>query len=241
MPKKKAAKKSGPVMSISDALREVAGDVNKAFKGKEIAGLASEVGLRGNVPGFISTGSTLLDLAMRGGGFPIGRIVELYGYPSSGKSTLTATAFRNCQRMGGVCALVDSESTWEDARAEALGVDMTRFMPLRAKTVEEGFNAIEETVLSMRAKPMFADIPIIIAWDTIAKAKTNTAASAKKMEDRYAGGMIEKPKVIQEAMRRFPQQRRSPTTVPGAQTTGASAAVRKTGPRQGRGRGRNRR
>lgn len=201
MAKGKAPEKSG-VVSLQQLLRTAVGDVNKAFKGRELAGIVESVGLRGNVTNWISTGSLMLDLAMRGG-IPIGRVIELYGYPSSGKSTLTAHVFANCQKMGGIVALVDSESTWESERAKSLGVDLTNFVLLQAKTVEEGFNSIEEFVTSIRSQPGGEHIPMAIAWDTIAKAKTGTDAAAKSMDDRYSGGMIEKPKLIQQGMRRF--------------------------------------
>ncbi len=201
MAKVKAPEKRG-VISLQQLLHSACADVNKVFKGRQMASIVEDTGLRGNVTSWISTGSLMLDLAMRGG-IPIGRVIELYGYPSSGKSTLTAHVFANCQKMGGVAALVDSESTWESERAASLGVRLGNFARLEAKTVEEGFNAIEEFVVAFRSKPGAERVPMVVAWDTIAKAKTGTDQAAKSMDDRYSGGMIEKPKLIQQGMRRF--------------------------------------
>lgn len=71
----------------------------------------------------ISTGSLGLDIATGIGGFPKGRIVEIYGPESSGKTTLTIHAIAECQKKGGIAAFIDAEHAFDKTYAEALGVD----------------------------------------------------------------------------------------------------------------------
>ena len=72
----------------------------------------------------ISTGSLGLDLALGIGGYPRGRIVEIYGPESSGKTTLAIHAIAQCQKMGGTAAFIDAEHAFDKDYAEALGVDV---------------------------------------------------------------------------------------------------------------------
>jgi len=71
----------------------------------------------------ISTGSLGLDLALGVGGFPRGRIIEIYGPESSGKTTLAIHAIAEAQKQGGIAAIVDAEHAFDKSYAEALGVD----------------------------------------------------------------------------------------------------------------------
>ena len=71
----------------------------------------------------ISTGSLGLDIALGVGGFPKGRVVEIYGPESSGKTTLAIQAIAECQKKGGIAAFIDAEHAFDRAYAEALGVD----------------------------------------------------------------------------------------------------------------------
>lgn len=71
----------------------------------------------------ISTGSLGLDIALGIGGLPKGRIIEIYGPESSGKTTLAIHAIANCQKNGGIAAFIDAEHAFDRTYAEALGVD----------------------------------------------------------------------------------------------------------------------
>lgn len=71
----------------------------------------------------IPTGSLTLDLALGIGGFPKGRVIEIYGPESSGKTTLAIHAIAECQAQGGICAIIDAEHAFDRFYAEALGVD----------------------------------------------------------------------------------------------------------------------
>ena len=71
----------------------------------------------------IPTGSIGLDLALGVGGLPKGRVVEIYGPESSGKTTLTIHAIAECQKKGGIAAFIDAEHAFDRFYAEKLGVD----------------------------------------------------------------------------------------------------------------------
>ena len=71
----------------------------------------------------IPSGSLTLDIALGIGGYPKGRIVEIYGPESSGKTTLAIHAIAECQKQGGICAFIDAEHAFDKYYAEALGVD----------------------------------------------------------------------------------------------------------------------
>ncbi|MDC0249282.1 recombinase RecA [Flavobacteriales bacterium] len=72
----------------------------------------------------IPTGSIGLDLALGIGGYPRGRVVEIYGPESSGKTTLTIHAIAECQKQGGIAAFIDAEHAFDSAYAKNLGVDI---------------------------------------------------------------------------------------------------------------------
>ena len=72
----------------------------------------------------ISSGSIGLDIALGIGGLPRGRIIEIYGPESSGKTTLAIHAIAECQKTGGTCAFIDAEHALDPAYAKKLGVDI---------------------------------------------------------------------------------------------------------------------
>src|SRR3989442_7610475 len=76
----------------------------------------------------VSTGSLGLDLALGVGGLPRGRVVEIFGPESSGKTTLTLHAIAAAQKAGGVCAFIDAEHALDANYAKRLGVDLTNLL-----------------------------------------------------------------------------------------------------------------
>ena len=76
----------------------------------------------------ISSGSIGLDVALGAGGYPKGRVIEIYGPESSGKTTLTLHAIAECQKKGGIAAFIDAEHAFDRFYAEKLGVDVTELI-----------------------------------------------------------------------------------------------------------------
>ncbi len=96
----------------------------------------------------ISTGSLGLDLALGIGGLPKGRVIEIYGPESSGKTTLTLHAIAECQKAGGVCAFIDAEHALDVSYAKALGVDTDNLLVSQPDFGEQALEILETVVRS---------------------------------------------------------------------------------------------
>jgi recombination protein RecA len=96
----------------------------------------------------ISTGSLSLDIALGGAGIPKGRIVEVFGPESSGKTTLTLHAIANAQRGGGACAFIDAEHAVDPIYARKLGVDVDNLILSQPDTGEQALEICEMLVRS---------------------------------------------------------------------------------------------
>ena len=96
----------------------------------------------------IPTGNLLIDRALGVGGFPRGRIVEVYGPESSGKTTLTLTAIAQAQKNGGLAAFVDVEHALDPQYAKKLGVNMDNLLVSQPSSGEEALRIVETLVRS---------------------------------------------------------------------------------------------
>jgi recombination protein RecA len=96
----------------------------------------------------ISTGSLGLDLALGIGGLPKGRVVEIYGPESSGKTTLTLHAIAECQKQGGVCAFIDAEHALDVVYAKNLGVDTDNLLVSQPDYGEQALEILETLIRS---------------------------------------------------------------------------------------------
>lgn len=96
----------------------------------------------------VSTGSLGLDVALGVGGLPYGRIVEIYGPESSGKTTLTLTAIAEAQKQGKTCAFIDAEHALDPIYAEKLGVNMDELLVSQPDTGEQALEICDMLVRS---------------------------------------------------------------------------------------------
>jgi recombination protein RecA len=96
----------------------------------------------------ISTGSLGLDIALGVGGLPKGRIVEIYGPESSGKTTLTLQVIAECQKKGGTCAFIDAEHALDPSYAEKLGVNLDDLIVSQPDTGEQALEIADMLVRS---------------------------------------------------------------------------------------------
>lgn len=118
---------------------------------------------------FISTGSTLLDYTIsnrRNGGVPVGKITEIAGEESSGKSLICAHLAANVQKQGGFVVYIDTENAYNPDFAQRIGVDNRRVLYMQPGTIENCFEALEQSILSIRGKNTKA--MFLIIWDSIA-------------------------------------------------------------------------
>ena len=95
-----------------------------------------------------STGSLGLDIALGIGGLPMGRIIEIYGPESSGKTTLTLHCVAEQQKMGGVCAFVDAEHALDPQYAKKVGVDIDELLISQPDTGEQALEIVDTLVRS---------------------------------------------------------------------------------------------
>ena len=130
-----------------------------------------------NIPS-ISTGSLGLDIALGIGGLPRGRVVEIYGPESSGKTTLTLQAIAEAQKEGGTCAFIDAEHALDPIYAEALGVNTDELLVSQPDTGEQ---ALE--ICDMIVRSGAVDLVVI---DSVA-ALTPKAEIEGEMGDSHVG------------------------------------------------------
>ncbi len=127
-------------------LKGVVVSVEKQFGKGAIMSLGDEGALE-PVP-TIPTGSLALDLATGVGGYPRGRVVEVYGPESSGKTTLSLHAIAQAQRAGGVCAFIDAEHAFDAAYARSIGVETDKLLVSQPDTGEQALDIVDILVRS---------------------------------------------------------------------------------------------
>lgn len=154
-----------------------------------------------HVKRWISTGSKGLDYIIanrRNGGLPEGRIVEVFGPPSIGKSHLAAQICRSTQRMGGIAVYIDTENATNPENLEALGVNIgKRFVYVDTHCTEEVFDIAEKTIL--KAKALNKDVPITIIWDSV--AASSPKAELEGAYDKDTIGL--QARVLSKGMRKI--------------------------------------
>ena len=96
----------------------------------------------------VSTGSLGLDVALGVGGLPRGRVIEIYGPESSGKTTLTLQVIAEMQKLGGTCAFIDAEHALDTAYAEKLGVNLHEMLISQPDTGEQALEVVDSLVRS---------------------------------------------------------------------------------------------
>lgn len=128
------------------ALELTVGAIEKQFGKGAIMRLGTDERVKEEDP--ISTGSISLDIAMGVGGFPRGRVIEIYGPESSGKTTLTLHALANAQKAGGVVAFIDAEHALDVKYAEALGVNINELLISQPDTGEQALEIVDMLVRS---------------------------------------------------------------------------------------------
>ncbi len=162
-------------MDRDKALEMALGSIEKQF-GK---GAVMKMGEKGTMAvEAISTGALALDLALGIGGLPRGRVTEIYGPESSGKSTLAMHVVAEAQRNGGICAYIDAEHAMDPVYARAIGVDVDELLISQPDTGEQALEICDMLVRS-------AAIDVIVV-DSVA-ALTPRAEIEGEMGDSHVG------------------------------------------------------
>ncbi|MFB2537747.1 MULTISPECIES: recombinase RecA [unclassified Acinetobacter] len=159
----------------SKALSAALGQIEKQFGKNTVMRLGENTVQAVDV---VSTGSLTVDIALGIGGLPKGRIVEIYGPESSGKTTMTLQVIAECQKKGGTCAFIDAEHALDPEYARKLGVDIDNLL---VSQPDNGEQALEITDMLVRSGAVD-----LIVVDSVA-ALTPKAEIEGEMGDSHMG------------------------------------------------------
>ena len=158
------------------ALKSVVGSIEKQFGKGAIMALGGDD--ENTDVRVIPSGALAIDDALGVGGYPRGRIVEIYGPESSGKTTLTLHAMREAQRAGGIAAFIDAEHAFDANYARSLGVDVDKLLVSQPDSGEQALEIVE-----MLTRSGVVDVVVI---DSVA-ALTPKAEIEGEMGDAHMG------------------------------------------------------
>ena len=199
------AKKSnnGGASSDKDELIDLLqSELNKANKdGGKIAYRLDEHDSPADVTDWISTGSSMLDLAISNrpyGGLPVGKMVEFNGLEGTGKSLLAAHVVADTQKKGGLAVVIDTENAAAPEFWKSLGVDLSKLLYVQCETVEDIFDQMERMIAIVRKSNKDRILTIIV--DSVAAASTKAEQESEHGKDGYATG---KSIIISKAMRKI--------------------------------------
>jgi recombination protein RecA len=142
---RKGAKPTPSFLDDNPALKNTLAQIEKEFGAGSIMPLGSDVATP--IEG-ISTGSLSVDLALGGKGLPRGRIIEVFGPESSGKTTLALHAVASAQRAGGIAAFIDAEHALDPSWAKKLGISLERLLVSQPTSGEEAMHIAEMLIKS---------------------------------------------------------------------------------------------
>lgn len=185
---------------------DLAATINKRFKDSKTKSayfITTDPDSVINVTSWVSTGCERLNLAISNrphGGFPVGRITEVFGAEASGKSLMAAHAIADTQRQGGIGVFIDTEHAVSQEFFTAIGVDLAKMVYVQLQTTEEIFDSI--TAIITKVRESSKDRLVTIVVDSIAGASTEAEMDADFEKRGYA---TEKAIILSSAMRKITQ------------------------------------
>ena len=192
-------------LAVKDELAQALADnLNKNFKNNRVAYfLDGSDSTPTDIKEFISTGSSILDLAISNrpnGGIAVGRITEINGLESSGKSLIGTHILAETQKKGGLAVYIDTETSVSREWLETIGIDVQNLLYLHVETVEDIFECIENIITKIRESDRDRLVTILV--DSLAAASTKVEMEADFDKDGWATA---KAIVISKAMRKITQ------------------------------------
>jgi recombination protein RecA len=155
-------------------------DFQQAFQKrvkKDASTLSNPAGIN-HVTDFISTRCLPLDIIMGGMGVPVGRLVEMYGDTSTGKTMIALQVLAECQARGGIAVMLDSETTTDIDIASAVGIDPETLIYENPETIEDVWSYIEKAISAKQE--IKCNEPMVIVWDSV--ASTSALEEIAKMQ-----------------------------------------------------------
>lgn len=186
--KKSAAAEKDPRAARLEALAQAMGRIEKAYGRGAIMKMGDDVIENIEV---IPTGSISLNHALGVGGYPRGRIIEIYGPESSGKTTLAIHAIAEAQKQGGIAAIIDAEHAFDRFYAQQLGVDINNLLISQPDNGEQALEIAEQLIRSSAVD--------ILVVDSVA-ALTPKSEIEGEMGDRNMGLQA---RLMSQAMRKL--------------------------------------
>lgn len=199
---KKTAKTTTETSSETDDFSdELIASLNKEFGARVAYNLSTDKSPT-HVKRWISSGSFLLDYAVsnrKDGGFPEGRIIEIFGEPSTGKSHIALEVAKTVQKMGGIVVYIDTENATPVDKLSEMGLDVSkRFVYCDPHMTEDVFKIAESTILKA-SKIQKKNVPILVVWDSV--AATSPKAELEGEYDDNTVGL--QARVISKGMRKI--------------------------------------
>ena len=214
------------------ALEQVLADIEKQFGAGAILKLGSEEHTKIDVT---SSGSLSLDVALGVGGFPKGRIIEIYGPESSGKTTIALQAIAEVQKNGGRAAFIDAEHALDPVYAKALGVDINELLLSQPDTGEQALEICEALVRSEAVNIIVIDsvaalVPQAEIDGEMGDSHVGLQARLMSQALRKLGGTINKTKTtaifINQLREKVGVMFGNPETTPGGRALKFYATIR---------------
>ncbi|HVW20946.1 MAG TPA: recombinase RecA [Opitutaceae bacterium] len=187
--KPKAAAAAAPASPVRDKNIELAiSSISKEFGEGSIMRLGSNSKMKVET---LSTGSLAVDLALGVGGLPLGRIIEIYGPESSGKTTFCLSVIAEAQRKGGLAAFIDVEHALDPKYAKVVGVNLDDLLVAQPDSGEDALNIMETLIRSNSID--------VIVLDSVAALVTKAELDGQ-MGDATVGSQA---RLMSQAMRRL--------------------------------------
>lgn len=227
------AKRGTPAPGDRAMLDNALGQIEKAFGEGSIMKL-SDNSKTGGIPG-IRTGALSLDLALGGNGFPRGRIIEVFGPESSGKTTLALHVIANAQKEGGVAAFIDAEHALDPSWAKRIGVDLEDLLVSQPSHGEEALQIAEMLIKSNAVDIIVVDsvaalVPKAELDGEIGDSHVGLQARMMSQAMRKLTGIISKAKTcvvfINQIREKIGVMFGSPETTPGGRALKFYSSVR---------------
>ena len=189
------------------ATKEEANSILTALQKAKIGGeggagtsaFGTSLSLASHVKFGIPTRIPQLDLSLGRPGYPGGRIIELYGLPATGKTTAAYHAMAQCQKMGGLSVLIDTERTFDPNRAVQCGLDASKLLVSEANDIEEIFEKIETMLEAYEKDENLKANPLMICVDSVTAVETRYN-SGRGMEEEVRVG--EDARAIRRGLRK---------------------------------------
>ena len=185
-----------------DLAVSLAETLNKKFKTDgQVAYFIGGENTPTDVSEWVSTGSSMLDLAISNrphGGIPVGRIIEINGLESSGKSLVAGHLLAETQKKNGVAVYIDTENALSMDFLEAIGIDVSKMLYIALDTVEQIFEAMESIINKVRESNKDRLVTIVV--DSLAAATTSNEKEADYSKEGWA---TDKALIVSKAFRKI--------------------------------------